>query len=814
MAAEFADDHDPTAELDYDQLIDAHLDEQSAILNLSRSDGPANNTTLEPWHVTFDELADALSKACVGDKDGSYFVRGPHLAPHRSDENILSADVLVIDGDKRIDRETGEIKPGAPSPLMAHEALQELGLPHVVYSTHSHDPDRQYYRWRAVIPCPMVDHAELLAMADHVVKAMQDAGCYVAYSTENGTWQQAWYFPRIRSADAPFEPFDGTDADPITREQVIQITAAWRAAREADRPRERPSAGRNSATDGNGPIGRFNAAYGNPEHIIELLQKHGYVFCQHDIMNGQAAYRLIRAGSESGIPGVHLYAGADDGRWLTFCHHAGDPLDKRVDGRQIALDAFDVYATLEHGDDKKKAAAAVLEHFREQDAQAAEETAASPDAFIAALQSVAAMEPIPAELAKIGVAETFAVPSYTVERSLGHLTKALRPPFPHPPDFRQLAATPEERRMARTHPRCIVHHYLYADLALLSAPGGTGKTTLILWECIHIVLGRPIYGLQVQNPGPVLIITAEDSREILLARLNCIMRDMQLSEAECQAVDNNLLIWDCSGELTRLVEVDEKGNLTPTGMADAIIERAKPIGPAMIILDPIVSFGPGESRINDGEQMLVTAARRMIRGLDCCIRYVTHTSQQSAKSGDMSQYAARGGTALSDGARMVAVLQQWIMDKDEAPPMTLDRGPLDRVLKLGRPKLSYAPPQELLWLARQEYTFSYATPLKVDEDQERKALADQVESFLVSGFKDGRKYTKNEIEEGQLINMPRAKFRQALAILLNERRVDTVALPQDEIVGARKSYLHPLSIPIPPKDDGGFGEKIDEKEAA
>lgn len=51
------------------------------------------------------------------------------------------------------------------------------------------------------------------------------------------------------------------------------------------------------------------------------------------------------------------------------------------------------------------------------------------------------------------------------------------------------------------------------------APGGTGKTTLILYEAICIALGLPLYGLEVKKPGPVLILTAEDSREMLLYRL-------------------------------------------------------------------------------------------------------------------------------------------------------------------------------------------------------------------------------------------------------------------------------------------------------
>jgi RecA-family ATPase len=71
-------------------------------------------------------------------------------------------------------------------------------------------------------------------------------------------------------------------------------------------------------------------------------------------------------------------------------------------------------------------------------------------------------------------------------------------------------------------PDCIVEGYLYADVAVKVAPGSTGKTTQELFEAAHIVLGRTLYGRRVLKPGRVLILTAEDSREMLVARLQRI----------------------------------------------------------------------------------------------------------------------------------------------------------------------------------------------------------------------------------------------------------------------------------------------------
>lgn len=326
-------------------------------IHLSICDTAADSAVqvLKPWAGSIDDLAELFSQAEIGTKVGSYFVRGPFSKPTRSNENITRADVLIIDGDKRIDPDTGEVHEGAPAPNVAHEALQAIGLQHVIYTSHSHDPDRQFFRWRAIIPAPIRTHDELLAMADQVVSEMQAHGCFVANAKENGTWAQPWFFPRIRSAEAPFQFIDGTDADPITRELIEQVTAKWKDDRKATRPRERLTAGRSSPADPSTPIGRFIAANGNPDTMIELLEDHGYILKAFDRVNGQQAYRLLAPTSTTDVPGVHLYAARDDGRWLVHSHHGEhDPL-----ARQPCNDAFEVYSILEHGGDKQKAARAV-----------------------------------------------------------------------------------------------------------------------------------------------------------------------------------------------------------------------------------------------------------------------------------------------------------------------------------------------------------------------------------------------------------------------------------------------------------------------
>jgi RecA-family ATPase len=349
----------------------------------------------------------------------------------------------------------------------------------------------------------------------------------------------------------------------------------------------------------------------------------------------------------------------------------------------------------------------------------------------------------------------------------------------------------DEWLTARSAPDCIVENYLFADVGVFIAPGGTGKTTLILHESICIALGLPLYGLEVKKPGPVMILTAEDSREMLVARLRAISAAMGLTDDQRRKVCEHVLISDVSGAGFKLTVVDHDV-VRPAPGIEEIIAGCKAIKPVLIVVDPAVSFGVGESRVNDAEQGLIEAARRLRRALNCCVRYVHHTGKQNGRERAIDQYAGRGGSAFADGARMVTVLQSMApSDWNKATGTDLCAGQTGLIL--ARPKMSYAPPAGDILILREGYRFTQVDAVKTDSGEELESRAQKLLDTMLEELSKGHYPTQNSLEAVDT-GLTRAELRKVIAWLKATGRIDQRDKPGAGQRGSR-TYLHPVGAP-------------------
>ena len=353
----------------------------------------------------------------------------------------------------------------------------------------------------------------------------------------------------------------------------------------------------------------------------------------------------------------------------------------------------------------------------------------------------------------------------------------------------------DELNNAKLHPKCIVENMYYSDVGALFAPGGVGKTTLKIYESICIALGRDLWGCPVINPGKTIIMTAEDSKDLILARMREMMNSMRLTPIERGIVMSHIMVIDVSGDIQRLAESDTANNLVITSLADSIVERYQNDHIAQFIFDPAIRFGPGERYINDGEDMIIIACRRIVRGLDCMVQIIHHTGKANARNGSLDQYSGRGGSAFSDGCRMVTVLSNNGEMKN--PPEGFELLPGDSGFVMARPKLSYCKPQPNIWIRRHGWEFDYFTEEAKSGDEILSRNMDRIANFLRDELHHGRKYSKKSLESTSLneLKMSRQELRATLSALEVCGRVVEKDLPEDERQGSRKHFLFVLTAP-------------------
>jgi regulatory protein RepA len=357
--------------------------------------------------------------------------------------------------------------------------------------------------------------------------------------------------------------------------------------------------------------------------------------------------------------------------------------------------------------------------------------------------------------------------------------------------------TREELKSAKLTPRVILENLLYADVRVRVAAGGVGKTTLALHEAVRLALGLELWGRVPDGPKKTMIFTREDQRAILAARLREIMRVMMLSEEQEDQVLQNVRIIDLSGAAIRLSVIADDVVMPNRVVLNWIIDIAKPWRPDWMIFDPLVSFGVGESRVNDAEQGLVEAFRVLRNELDCCTEGIHHTGKANARDKTSDQYSSRGGTALPDGSRMVAVLnpatpEEWL--KETSTPLA--EGEDGIVMAL--PKLSYCAKQEAVFIRRKGYSFSMAARVTLSPEDLRRADADKLLNFIAKEYSEGRRYSSKDLEASMVtIGLSRAKIRASVTHLKMTGRVK-----YNEVQGKEGSHYEPIFISVEDFDSG------------
>lgn len=217
------------------------------------------------------------------------------------------------------------------------------------------------------------------------------------------------------------------------------------------------------------------------------------------------------------------------------------------------------------------------------------------------------------------------------------------------------------------------------EVTLLSGHGGLGKSLLTLQLLVACATGTRWLDLDVEA-CPVLGVYCEDSPDEIHRRLDQIVTSLGLSMADL----GNMHLMPRKGSDSVLAQIDkDTWQLEPTGVFDAIVNKALDIGARVIILDSRHDVYAGNENDRIMVRHFVNLLARGAMDIDGGVILTDHPSIEGLKSGS----GLSGSTAWHNACR--SRMQLLPEEGDEADPdnrilrkMKANYGPRDGELSL------------------------------------------------------------------------------------------------------------------------------------
>lgn len=192
--------------------------------------------------------------------------------------------------------------------------------------------------------------------------------------------------------------------------------------------------------------------------------------------------------------------------------------------------------------------------------------------------------------------------------------------------------------------------YLKGYMTATIAPGGAGKSSLIMAELLSIASGKPLTGLSVYQQGKVWCYNTEDPLDELERKAAALAQHHGLDPSDM----SNLLLSSGLEKPLILVSESRKGGLKVNDVIiESIIKIIKEENILVLALDPFVRLHRCDENNNMAIDLVAQCLTRISTATNCAISICHHTRKKSNSGSDAGNMeSARGASALINACRI------------------------------------------------------------------------------------------------------------------------------------------------------------------
>jgi len=230
-------------------------------------------------------------------------------------------------------------------------------------------------------------------------------------------------------------------------------------------------------------------------------------------------------------------------------------------------------------------------------------------------------------------------------------------------------------------------------VSMLVAPGGTGKSALVMGEAVAMATGRNLLGDDPVRPLKVWLHNAEDDNTEALRRLTATLMEHGLRWPDL----NGNIVLTSGRDLDLMLAVQTRdGGEVRRDIVERIVAEVKAAGVDVIVFDPLGAMHTLNENSNEAANTLMGALREIAHKTSAAVILVHHTSKAAAMDmGSAGVGASRGASAFTDAARIVRQLAR--MSPDEANKFGIAHDQRWRIFRVENGKSNMAPAASAAW---------------------------------------------------------------------------------------------------------------------